>query len=197
VAHDWGGVIATAFAGKYSDRVKRIVLFNTAGFLLPEGHSLHWTIRFVRTSKLAAFLVLRFNAFAFLASHLGTRKRMPAEIRRAYRSPYDTPANRLATLRFVQDIPLEETHPSYETLQQTDEDLTHLRQLPVLICWGGKDFVFNDGFLEEWKRRLPEAEVHYFPRAGHYVLEDAGAEILPIIRSFFDEHPVDRGFSVG
>ena len=44
----------------------------------------------------------------------------------------------------------------------------------MLICWGERDFVFDHHFLAEWRRRFPEAEVHRFPDAGHYVLEDAG-----------------------
>jgi haloalkane dehalogenase len=52
----------------------------------------------------------------------------------------------------------------------------------MLICWGEKDFVFDHHFLDEWTRRFPEAEVHRFPDAGHYVLEDAGGEIVPLVK---------------
>ena len=52
------------------------------------------------------------------------------------------------------------------------------------MCWGGRDFCFNDVFYEEWRRRFPEAETHYFPDAGHYVLEDALDEILPLVERF-------------
>ena len=51
----------------------------------------------------------------------------------------------------------------------------------MLICWGEKDFVFDQHFLDEWRRRFPEAEVHAFADAGHFVLEDAGEEIIPLV----------------
>jgi haloalkane dehalogenase len=52
------------------------------------------------------------------------------------------------------------------------------------VCWGDKDFVFDHHFLAEWQRILPGADVHRFADCGHYILEDASEEIIPLIRSF-------------
>jgi haloalkane dehalogenase len=52
--------------------------------------------------------------------------------------------------------------------------------------------VFDDFFLAEWKRRLPEAEVHVFEDAGHYVAEDAHEEIVGLMRAFLSRHPLGR-----
>ena len=49
----------------------------------------------------------------------------------------------------------------------------------MLICWGEKDFVFDSTSSPSGERRFPAAEVHRFPDAGHYVLEDAGADHCP------------------
>ena len=62
----------------------------------------------------------------------------------------------------------------------------------MLIAWGMKDFVFDRHFLDEWVRRFPAAEVHRFPEAGHYILEDEGERIVPLIRDFLAAHPVMR-----
>ncbi len=43
---------------------------------------------------------------------------------------------------------------------------------PMLILWGMKDFVFDHHFLDEWVSYFPDAEVHRFPEAGHYLFED-------------------------
>ena len=48
------------------------------------------------------------------------------------------------------------------------------------------DFVFDMEFLAEWERRCPEAEVHRYPDAGHYVLEDAREQVVPLVASFLD-----------
>jgi len=70
------------------------------------------------------------------------------------------------------------------------DELGQFRELPVLICWGRRDFVFDDAFLAEWERRFPGAEIHRFDDAGHFVLEDAHEEIVPLARSFLERHPL-------
>jgi len=60
----------------------------------------------------------------------------------------------------------------------------------VLLLWGEKDFVFRPDVLSIFEETWPHAETHRFPRAGHYVLEDAGAEIAPRVREFLARHPV-------
>ena len=97
--------------------------------------------------------------------------------------------------RFVQDIPLTPGDASYETLSQVEASLERFRQVPMLIGWGMRDFVFDADFLAEWTRRFPEAEVHRFADAGHYVLEDAGQEILAPVRTFLARHSVPAGVS--
>lgn len=47
-----------------------------------------------------------------------------------------------------------------------------------------KDFCFDERFLNEWIRRLPDAEVARFEEAGHYLFEDAGAALRERMASF-------------
>ena len=93
----------------------------------------------------------------------------------------------------MQDIPLAPEDRGFDLVKKVADGLHRFASLPMLICWGGRDFVFDEHFLDEWRRRFPAAEVHVFPDAGHYVLEDAGAEILPLIRDFLQRHPLDAG----
>ena len=41
--------------------------------------------------------------------------------------------------------------------------------------------------VDALKRRFPDAEVHRFADAGHYVLEDA-EEVVPLIRGFLEKN---------
>src|SRR5262249_30236776 len=100
--------------------------------------------------------------------------------------------HRIAVMRFVQDIPLRPSDPSYALLSETATGLERLQDLPMLICWGMRDFVFDQHFLEEWQRHFPQAEVHRFADAGHFVLEDGGEEIIPLVRQFLLTHEVVR-----
>ena len=187
--HDWGGMIGMGWALAHVEKVRRVILFNTAAFLLPAGKRLPLRLSIIRkVSPLASLLVRGFNAFSYLATRMACVKRMSRDVSAAYRAPYDSWANRIATLRFVQDIPLRPADPSYELVRWVDDHLDDLRDVPMLICWGERDFVFDDHFLAEWRRRFPEAAVHTFPDAGHYVLEDAGDEIRPLVRAFLKRH---------
>ena len=183
--HDWGGMIGLATALRRAQRVKRLVIFNTAAFGLPSGTTLPLRLWIVRNLiPLATPLVRGLNAFSYLATRMACVTRMSSDVSKAYRAPYDSWANRIATLRFVQDIPLKESDPAYPIMKETGEGLIRLADKPMLICWGLKDFVFGRQFLDEWVRRFPTADVHRFEDSGHYVLEDAGEEIIPLVRRF-------------
>jgi len=116
---------------------------------------------------------------------------MSDEVAAGYLEPYDSWAHRIAVQRFVQDIPLTDADPAYGIVQSTAKALGRLADLPLMICWGMKDFVFDHHFLDEWQRRFPASEVHRFPDCGHYVLEDAAEEIVPLVRNFLEAHPLE------
>jgi haloalkane dehalogenase len=185
VVHDWGGMIGFAYASRYPERIKRLVVLNTSAFLLPSTKPFPLPLWMARDTALGAFLVRGLNAFSATASFVCcTEHPMNAELRAAYTAPYDTWENRIATLRFVQDIPLAPGDRSYDLVKSVQEGLERFASVPMLICWGERDFVFDHHFLAEWERRFPHAEVHRFPRAGHYVLEDARESVIPLIREF-------------
>ncbi len=185
LVHDWGGAIGLGWAGNHPERVNGLVLFNTAAF---RSQHIPWRIRVCRWPLLGPLLIRGLNSFAGAAVHMAVQQKMAPEIARSFIAPYDSWANRIATLRFVQDIPLASSHPSWSTLSKVEENLSKLSNIPMLICWGGKDFCFNDHFYHEWQRRFPQAKCHYFPEAGHYVLEDAGEEIEPLVTAFCREN---------
>jgi haloalkane dehalogenase len=103
-----------------------------------------------------------------------------------YLAPYDSWANRVAVLRFVQTIPLRPTDAGYGIVSETERRLHLLRDRPVLVCWGMRDFVFDAHFLRQWEEHFPAAEVHRYADAGHYILEDAGEEVGQRVEEFLD-----------
>jgi haloalkane dehalogenase len=111
---------------------------------------------------------------------------MSKEVAAGYVEPYDSWAHRIAVHRFVQDIPLEENDRAYSVVKETADALVLLVDKPMLICWGLKDFVFGHQFLDEWVRRFPGADVQRFEDCGHYILEDAGEDIIPLLCEFVD-----------
>ena len=192
VVHDWGGAIGVGLAARRPQAVARLVILNTAAFLPPAGKRIPLTLWLVRNVRfLAEPLVLGLNAFARGALYMASHKGLSREARAGLIAPYDSPKNRLATLRFVQDIPLRPGDPSYGEIKAIQGRLHLLEKIPTLICWGRHDFVFDRDYLNEWRRRFPRAEVHEFPNAGHYVLEDEPEAILGLTRDFLARHPLE------
>ena len=184
VVHDWGGMIGFAWAARHPERIAKLVVLNTGAFFLPSGKTFPAALRLCRT-PLGALLVRGFNAFARGAAWTGCkRRRMAPELRDAFTAPYGSWADRIATLRFVEDIPLSPGDKAYALVKETQDALPKLAGIPMLICWGLKDFVFDAHFLAEWRRRFPAAQVREFPDCGHYILEDAAKEVIPLIGAF-------------
>ena len=158
VLHDWGGMIGMAYAARHPERIARLVILNTAAFPLPAAKPLPPALRLGRDSKLGAFLIRGLNAFAVLAARIGCKRNpMPRRSGDAYVAPYDSWANRIATLRFVQDIPLGPGDRAYDIVAETAGKLGLFADLPMFLAWGLKDFVFDRHFLDEWTRRFPKA----------------------------------------
>lgn len=183
IVHDWGGPIGLGYAVRYPDRIHRVVVMNSSVFTTG---TMPKRITICRTPLLGDFLVRGMNLFADCATRMTTVHKMPAEVKKDYLLPYNSWKNRIAVLRFVQDIPLRKGTPTYKRLDEIEGKIKEaMENKPMLIQWGMKDWCFTPKFLEKWKKNFPDAQVDEH-EAGHYLLEDAGEEILANIRKFLD-----------
>ncbi len=193
VVHDWGGMIGMAYASRHPERISRLVILNTGAFPLPASKRLPWALWLCRNTRLGDWMVRGGNAFAAMAARVGCKRHpLSKALQNAYTAPYDSWENRISTLRFVQDIPLKVGDRGYDIVSETADQLHLFSDVPMMIAWGLKDFVFDSHFLDEWIRRFPNAKVHRFDDCGHYILEDAGDVIIPEIQSFLAANPVLR-----
>ncbi|MBI5591447.1 MAG: alpha/beta fold hydrolase [Deltaproteobacteria bacterium] len=185
ILHDWGGAIGLGYALRHPDRISRIILMNTAAFFPPKGKKLPLRLQILkRFGALARIAVLGGNLFSRAALVMAPRKALGRAVMKGLCAPYNSWNNRMATLKFVEDIPLAPSDPSYSLLQWLDHHLHQLSPIPMLILWGMHDFVFDPDYLTEWQRRFPQARIHRYPQAGHYLLEDEPERILKDILNF-------------
>ena len=185
VVHDWGGAIGMGLAVRNPERVESVVVMNTAAF---PSQRIPLRIRMCRVPLLGDLIVRGFNGFARGALTMAVVNKMTPAVARGYLEPYDSWAHRIALLRFVQDIPLTPKDASWKSLTEIDHGLKLLQDIPMLVLWGGRDFCFTRHFYNEWLQRFPGAESHFFPDAGHYVLEDAFNAMAPRLTTFFQKN---------
>ncbi|MBU0970089.1 MAG: alpha/beta fold hydrolase, partial [Proteobacteria bacterium] len=185
IVHDWGGMIGLAWALDHLDRIDKIVITNTSGFLLPREKSFPfqlWLIKYLNWFGIPA--VLGLNAFARAALFMGPQTKLAPKVKQGLIAPYNSWKNRIATLKFVQDIPLKKQDKSFSLVAHVDTHLTQLKEDKLLFLWGAKDFVFDLTFLNAFRDRFPGAACHVFQDAGHYLFEDKPQETLERISSF-------------
>lgn len=175
VVHDWGGPIGLGTVLPEPDRLGRVAILNTAAFA---DTVVPWRIRLCRAPLVGELIVRGGNGFAWPATWMAVSRPLPAAVKRGFIFPYDSWANRIATHRFVVDIPSGRGTASDRALAEIESRLAVLRGKETAIFWGGDDFCFNDHYLARWRAVVPDAPVERLDGVGHYLLEDGGPALV-------------------
>ncbi|MFP4157739.1 MAG: alpha/beta fold hydrolase [Opitutales bacterium] len=184
VVHDWGGAIGCGLAVRRAEAIQRLVILNTAAF---RSKRIPARIAVLKLPFLGQLMIRGLNAFAGPAATMAVRKPLSPPVKRGFLWPYRSWRTRVAVWNFVKDIPLNPAHPSYKTLLGVEEQLAVLKEKPMLLFWGARDFCFNRHFFHRWCQLFPEAQTRLLGDCGHYVLEDAESEELERIVEFLHE----------
>ncbi len=195
LVHDWGGSIGLGAAVARSERIKRLVVFNTSVFM----EHVPLSIRMARWPGVGEALVRGLNGFVRigLVRAIADRSRWADGVGEGYLAPYDSYNNRVAHLGFIRDIPVEDGHPTRDTIQRLTAEVPTLADRPTMFVWGMRDFVFTPAFLERWLEMFPDAEVHRLDDAAHFVVEDAHERILPLVLDFLTRNPLTPDDTLG
>ena len=186
VVHDWGGAIGMGAATERPDLFRRFVVTNTGAW---RSLQIPPSIAMCKIPVLGAVAVRGFNGFAAVATVRATARGLDPVAKAGLIWPYADWASRIATLRFVQDIPLGPWHPSYAELGRIDDALASLRGIPMQILWGNQDFCFTPSFRDVWTARFPDAACAAWDDVGHYVMEDAPDRVIAAMDAFLAAHP--------
>ena len=183
VVHDWGGAIGLGAAVRCPNRFRKIVILNTAAFPPPY---IPKRIAACRIPLIGSWMIRYGNAFARAAILMAIDRlpRLSPAAREGLLAPYDTAKHRIAIDRFVQDIPLSPNHPTWSVLEKLEQDLANLRQLPIHFIWGMRDWCFRPECMERLQVAFPNATRLELQDVGHYVMEEASAEVVTELKRF-------------
>ncbi len=186
VLHDWGGPIGLGAAMRAPDRVRRLVLINTWAFV-PSGAPVgepRLLARLVRVPLAGEQLVQGLGIYTRIA----LREEGDSDLRgtrRAYRGVQGSWQERAGVLAFPRLVPLESDDRNGALFERLDGFVRDFRG-PVLLVWGMRDERLGAALLEQWRQRVPQAEILELENAGHAPQEDAPEQIVAGIRSFLD-----------
>jgi cis-3-alkyl-4-acyloxetan-2-one decarboxylase len=185
VMHDWGAMIGMGWALRFPERVAGLVVMNGAAFLVPPEMHVPAALHVVRNRALGSLILRSSDLFIRTAAcACCTRRSMPEQVLQGYLAPYTNWGERLALVRFPQDVPLGASDPSYPLVSAMQAGLVGFRNTPALIAWGERDVVFPSATVDLWLQHWPQAEVHRLAGCGHWVLEDAPEEVTGLVQNF-------------
>lgn len=181
IVHDWGGAIGCGLAGRRPEALEKLILLNTAAY---RSKRIPWRIAAVKVPFVGEGIIRGLNGFAGPSAIMSAKTPLSPAVKKGMLWPYRSWKDRVAVWNFVKDIPLVESHRSYEELCAVEAGLDCLKDKPIKVIWGGKDFCFNMHFYREWQRFFPNANYDLFKQHGHYILEDGGLEVAECVRRF-------------
>ena len=176
VVHDWGGPIGLRLAVEHPERIAKLVVLDTGLFTGHQQMTDAWLAfrDFVaRTEDLPVGFLVK-----------GACARDPGEaVIAAYEAPFPDAASKAGARAFPLILPTSPTMPGAAAGQRV---LDALRgdQRPKLILWADSDPVLPLKTGRRFAQALGAKVDHVIANAGHFLQEDAGAEIGALIAAW-------------
>ncbi len=173
VVHDWGGPVGLRAAVEHPDLIARLVLLDTGLFTGRQRMTEAWTAfrDFVaRTEDLPVGFLVR-----------GGCKRDPGDdVIAAYDAPFPSPDAKAGARAFPLILPTSPDDPGAAAGQRVLESLRE-DERPKLVLWADSDPVLPLQTGQRFAAALDSEVAHVIADAGHFLQEDAGAEIGVLI----------------
>ncbi|HEU4322432.1 MAG TPA: alpha/beta fold hydrolase [Roseiflexaceae bacterium] len=189
VVHDFGGPIGLSYAIEHPRTVRQIVLFNTWLWSL-KGRWLYEAAASLARGPLGGLVFERLGLEArlVLPAVFGDRRRLTRAAHQQYLRVLATPEARRGTRALARH--LIDSSAWYAGLWERNG---RLRTIPTLVLWGMRDPVFPPEALERWRTTLLDAQIVPFDDVGHFVPEEKGAELVPVVKYFLEHGPSQFG----
>ncbi|MEQ8471403.1 MAG: alpha/beta fold hydrolase [Marinoscillum sp.] len=182
VVHDFGGPIGLAAGIENSERIKRVVLFNSWLWATDDGKQAQKIDKTIN-SWLGTFLYLNmnFSPKVLLKKGFANKKNLSSEVHKQYKKPFPDKNSRIPLLNLAKALV-----GSSDWYQKQWEQLDRLSDKEWLILWGTKDEFITMEYLKKWQERLPNHKTKDFA-CGHFVQEEKTKESVKAIITFMNE----------
>jgi haloalkane dehalogenase len=181
MVQDWGGPIGFAVAARQPDRFAAFVIGNTWAW--PKSDPSTQLFARVLGGPIGGYLIRQHNFFVEQIIPFGVRRRQLSElVMAAYRGPFPTPHSRRPVHVFPREI-----LASRPFLTEIAAALPDLADRPALIVWADRDVAFRADERRRWEATFPDHHTVILEGAGHYLQEDAAADVVAAIRNWQSE----------
>ncbi|HET8582182.1 MAG TPA: haloalkane dehalogenase [Jatrophihabitans sp.] len=184
VGQDWGGLIGLRLAAEHQDRFARLVAANTG---LPTGD--HPMPEIWQRFKDAVASAPQLDIARFVQS--GCRRPLSDEVCAAYDAPFPDETYKAGPRAMPELVPIRPDDPASEANRAAWATLSSW-DVPALVAFSDGDPITGP-MAPILTRMLPGAQGRAHPPirgAGHFLQEDAGAELADVIIEFVRATPV-------
>lgn len=180
VVQDWGGPIGISYAVKHPDKVKTLVIMNTWAWSVSDDFHFRWFSRFLG-GFLGKLLITRFRFFekTIMKTFNKNKSKFTKTIHQHYLKPFNNSKDRKGVWVFPREIV-----GSSNWLEGIWSQREKIKDKYVLLIWGMKDMAFREKELKTWEALFSHSEIVKLKGVGHYVPEERGSDLCPIIEEF-------------
>ncbi|MDO6389990.1 alpha/beta fold hydrolase [Pontibacter sp. BT731] len=183
LVHDFGAPIGLAYAIKYPEKVRSIVMLNTWTWSLSNHQELSKASKYL-IGPLGKFLHSKLNLTTDALVHelFGQESKMPEKLKAQYTHALGDPDDTVSSLACARE--LVGVSKWYDELWK---ERKKIQDIPTLILWGERDKLVRIEALQRWKKFFHECYVLHFEDSGHFLMEEHADEVAQYVSNFIKE----------